>query len=230
MQLSRDVKGRFASVLNKLSEVNASSFSEIIRGKVLSGDVKTLEAAVLGVNYRVEVVDDDVKVFVDDPLNREEDLSRLLVYMLNAVERALEGKIARGEGRLTKLVQLQGYSTAQLYEKRIANFLAAEMDGTHPNDIKGAVRAIGGYLVEHPNATWSFEVSPFNGVRIRVVYWQGEEDMPSNATLLLGEEVKEAAVPVEDLIAIMEMAINRFVLFYRKETGKKPKLYESLYL
>jgi hypothetical protein len=92
-----------------------------------------------------------------------------------------------------------------------------------------AAKKIGGIMVEHSNATWSFEAIPLNCVRIRAAYWQGEEGLPSGATLLIGEEIKYVNVPIEELLTIMEIAINRFVLFYRKETGKKPKLLQSLY-
>ncbi|MEM2103977.1 MAG: DUF3786 domain-containing protein [Candidatus Bathyarchaeia archaeon] len=227
MRSERDVKTRITDIFSKASE---NHFLKVINGLTVSNDVKRLEFTVLGVNYALEVVEGEVKVSVSDPLGREEDSSRLIVYMLNAVERVLEGKTSCGKGGLIKFAQLEGGSTAQLYEKRIANYLAAEMDGSNLPEIEGAVKLIGGYMVEHPNATWSFEVSPFCGVRFRVAYWQGEEDMPSNAALFLGGEAKEAAVPVDELIVIAEMAVNRFVLFYRKIAGKKPKLFESLYL
>jgi len=53
--------------------------------------------------------------------------------------------------------------------------------------------------------------------------------MPSGVSVLVGEEVKEVGVSIEELITIIEMTINRFVLFYRKETGRQPKLFHSLY-
>jgi len=49
-------------------------------------------------------------------------------------------------------------------------------------------------MVDHINATWSF------GARIGVAFWQGGEDMSSGASLLIGEELKDVEVPVEELI------------------------------
>jgi len=229
MRLGQDVKARFVSIIDRASRADDSLISKSICGKLLGDGFKGLEAFVLGIKYRVTVADGDVEVVVEDPLNRDEDSSRLLIYMFNAVERAFGGRLSSYEGSLTSLTQLPGGQTTRLYEKRIVNFLAAEMDGGKLEEVEVAVRKIGGSMVEHPNATWSFEVSPFNGVRIRAVYWQGEEQMPSGAALLVGEEIKEVNIPVEELLTNMEMAINRFVLFYRKETGKKPKLFHSLY-
>jgi hypothetical protein len=214
MQLGQDVKGRLVSIIDKAAQADNS------RG---------LEASVLGINYKAVAADGDVKVHIEDPLNREEDSSRLLIYLLNAIERTLQDKSVNHKGSLLSLTQLPGGQTAKLYEKRIVNFLATEMDEATLEEVEVAVKKIGGSMVEHSNATWSFEVSPFNGVRIRAAYWQGEEGIPSGATLLVGEEIKDLNVPIEELLTIMEMTINRFVLFYRKETGKKPKLFHSLY-
>jgi hypothetical protein len=214
MQLGQDVKGRLVSIIDKAAQADNS------RG---------LEASVLGINYKAVAADGDVKVHIEDPLNREEDSSRLLIYLLNAIERTLQYKSVNHKGSLLSLTQLPGGQTAKLYEKRIVNFLATEMDEATLEEVEVAVKKIGGSMVEHSNATWSFEVSPFNGVRIRAAYWQGEEGIPSGATLLVGEEIKDLNVPIEELLTIMEMTINRFVLFYRKETGKKPKLFHSLY-
>jgi hypothetical protein len=181
-----------------------------------------LEASVLGINYKAVAADGDVKVHIEDPLNREEDSSRLLIYLLNAIERTLQDKSVNHKGSLLSLTQLPGGQTAKLYEKRMVTFLATEMDEATLEEVEVAVKKIGGSMVEHSNATWSFEVTPFNSVRIRAAYWQGEEGIPLGATLLVGEEIKDLNVPIEELLTIMEMTINRFVLFYRKETGKNP--------
>gem|GEM_PF-3857390 len=49
--------------------------------------------------------------------------------MLNAIERAFEGKPLTRKGSLLSLTQLPGGQTAKLYEKKIVTFLATEMDG-----------------------------------------------------------------------------------------------------
>lgn len=221
---------RLAKIIERLYRADAPPISQIMHGNLLSEGSKGFETCVLGVKYKVMAADDEVKVLVEDPLCRSEDSSRLIVYAANALERALDGRLVNYEGRLTKLTQLPGGEAAQLYERRIVNFLAAEMEGSSLAEVEKAAERVGGIMVEHSNATWSFEASPFNSVRLRVVYWQGEEEMPSGAAILIGEEAKEAGVPIEELTVIMEMAVNRFVLFYRKETGKKPRLFESLYL
>lgn len=230
MQLSEDAKNKLDSVFEKMSRKGTSLALEAVNGIFLSDGVKSLEAFVLGVKYKVEATDGGVAVLVEDPLSREEDSSRLFVYMLNAIERAFEGKVLSSHGQLISLVQLEGGQTVKLYERRIVNFLAAEMDGSTAEEVEAAVKKIGGSMVAHASATWSFEVRPFSGVRIRAVFWQGEEGIPSGAALLLGEEAKDANVPIEELMVIVEMTVNRFVLFYRQLTGKKPKLFKSLYI
>lgn len=228
-KLRQDVKTRFISIIDRVSKTDVSLIFRSVNGRFFSDGSRGLEAFVLGINYRIIAANNDIKVYVEDPLNREEDSSRLLVYVFNAIERALQGKSANYKGVLVSLTQLPGGQTAKLYEKRIVNFLATEMDGATLEEVEAAVKKIGGNTVEQSNATWSFEASPFNGVRIRVAYWQGEEGIPSGATLLVGEEIKEINMHIEELLTIMEIIINRFVLFYRKETGKKHKLFHSLY-
>jgi hypothetical protein len=228
--VSVSLEFRLAKIIERLYRADAPPFSQIMHGSLLSEGSKGFETCVLGIKYKVMVADDEVKVLVEDSLYRNEDSSRLIVYVAKALERALDGRLVNYKGRLTKLTQLPGGEAAQLYERRIVNFLAAEVEGSSPAEVEKAAERVGGIMVEHSDATWSFEASPFNGIRLRVAYWQGEEEIPSGAAILLGEEAKEASIPIEELIVIMEMAVNRFVLFYRKEAGKKPRLFESLYL
>ncbi len=228
MNIKAEVLSKLASLINGIPASSAHVIARSVNGRLEINRVRTLRANVLGVKYEIRVTDRAVKIDVHDPLNREEDYSRLLLYLLNALERALQGKSATPK-KLVGLMQLAGGQTARLYDKKAIDFLTMEMDGSTPEEVRRAVEDIGGVLVEHLNATWSFEVTPLNGVRIRVAFWQGEEDMPSGASVLVGEEVEEVGVPIEELITIVEMTINRFVLFYRKETGRQPKLFHSLY-
>jgi len=228
MSVKAEILSRLVSLINSASASSIPLIARSVNGEITINRVRTLKANVLGVRYEIKVADGDVKVNVLDPLNREEDYSRLLLLVVNALERALRGKVATPKGFIG-LVQLAGGQTARLYEKKAIDFLTIEMDGSAPEEVEKAIKDIGGVVVEHLDATWSFEVAPLNGVRIRVAFWQGEEGMPSGASVLVGEEVKEVGVPMEELITMIEMTINRFVLFYRKETGRQPKLFHSLY-
>jgi hypothetical protein len=228
MSVKAEVLSKLASLINSASASSAPLIARNVNGEITINRVRTLKTNVLGVRYEIKVADGDIKVNVLDPLNREEDYSRLSLLVVNALERALQGKVATPKGFID-LVQLAGGQTARLYEKKAIDFLTIEMDGSAPEEVEKAVKDIGGVIVEHLNATWSFEVVPLNGVRIRVAFWQGEEGMSSGASVLVGEEVKEVGIPIEELITIIEMTINRFVLFYRKETGRQPKLFHSLY-
>ncbi len=229
MQIDGEVQGRLSKIFEKMRTSDFSLISKVVCGRPLNG-LKGFEASVLGVKYKVTLADYDFKVDFEDPLGRFEDSSKLFGYMLNAFERALAGCVAGYKEGLTKITQLPGGSTAQLYERRITNFLAVEMEGANIEEVEKAAENLGGGMVEHPNATWSFEVNPFNGVRIRAVYWEGEDEIPPGAAIFLGEEVKEVNMPIEELIIIIEMAVNRLVQFYRKATNRKPKLFDSLYL
>jgi hypothetical protein len=228
MNVKAEILNKLASLVNNIPATSAHVIARSVSGELVINHVKTLKANVLGVKYEIKVAGDDVRVDVRDPLNREEDYSRLLLYLTNALERALQGKLATPK-RLVSLIQVSGGQAARLYEKKAMDFLAIEMEGSTLEDVRKAVEDIGGATVEHLNATWSFEVTPLNGVRIRVAFWQGEEGMPSGASVLVGEEVKEVGIPIEELITIIEMTINRFVLFYRKETGRQPRLFHSLH-
>ncbi|MEM3551168.1 MAG: DUF3786 domain-containing protein [Candidatus Bathyarchaeia archaeon] len=229
MQIDEEMRSRLSIIFEKLRNSDFSLISNVVCGRPLNG-LKGFEASVLGVKYKVFLADYDFKVDFEDPLGRFEDSYKLFGYMLNAFERAFAGRFVGCKKGLTKIIQLPGGGTAQLYERRITNFLAAEMDGADVGEVEEAAKNLGGCMVEHPNATWSFEVNPFNGVRIRVVYWEGEEEIPPGAAILLGEEVKEVNMPIEELIIIIEIAVNRLVQFYRKATNRKPRVFDSLYL
>ncbi|MBC7129597.1 DUF3786 domain-containing protein, partial [Candidatus Bathyarchaeota archaeon] len=206
-----------ARVVQLLRHASGFDFSEVVCGRVVVNNGRSLEAEVLGVKYKAEIVDNDnVRLRIFDPLNRTEDSSRLIEYLLNAIERALKHGIPKSRGNFIRLAQLPGGCSAQLYERRITNFLMAEMEGSTVKEVEASAKAIGGCLVEHASADWSIEVSPFSDVRIRVAYWQGEEEMPSNVTILVGEEAIVSEVPIQELIVLIEMAVNRFVQFYRR--------------
>ena len=224
-----ELKCRALSLIQRLLNENEMLLEKVVSGKTL-GDKLGFEFTVLGVKYKAVLRGGELELDVEDPLERREDYSRLIVYLLNTVERALKGRLASHKGKLTMLTSLPGGETVRLYEKRIVNFLAAELSDASLKEVEEAAKMIGGSIVEHPSASWSVEVIPFNGVRINIAYWQGEEEIPPGAALLVGEEVKEVEVPMEELLAVAEMTVNRFVLFYRRETDRKPKLYQSLYI
>lgn len=230
MQHEVDVKSRLMSAISMISKENAPLISSAIRGEVLVDKVKSLKVNLLGIKYTIELSNGNLKVNIEDPLNREEDSLRLLAYMTNAIERALKGKVAYSRRGLVSLLQLAGGQAARLYEKKIIDFLTAELDGSSIEDIEKVAKNIGGSVVEHLSATWSLEISPLNGIRVRIAFWQGEEDIPSGAAILIGEEVREMDIPIEELITLIEIMVNRLVLLYRKETGRQPKLFHSLYL
>lgn len=229
MQVNEEVRGRLLKILKNIRGSDPSLISKAICGRPLAGLIG-FEASALGVKYRVMLENDTLKVDFYDPLNKPEDSNKIFTYMLNALERVLAGNAVGYEGGLTKIARLPGGSVAHLYETRITNFIAAEMEGASVEEVEEAARNIGGTMVEHPNATWSLEVAPFNGVRFRIIYWEGEEGIPPNASILVGEEVKETNMPIQELIIIIEMAANRLIQFYRKATNRKPRLFESLYL
>ncbi|MEM2169411.1 MAG: DUF3786 domain-containing protein [Candidatus Bathyarchaeia archaeon] len=188
------------------------------------------EVTILGIKYRVSIIDDNLEAFFTDPLGREVDAHKLITYMLNALERVLRGEIAQPKGPLVGITQLKGGSSAHLYEKRIINYLAVELDGSGIREVEGAVRALGGSMTSHPTATWSFEINPLNGLRIAVAFWQGEEGIPSGASILFGGEAMDVNIAIEEIIVVAEMTVDRFVAFYRRESGRKPRLFKSLYL
>jgi len=198
-------------------------------GEILKGCIG-FEASVLGIKYQVLVSDDSLEVFFIDPLERDVDASKLIIYMFNALERVLAGRVASYGRRLVGIAQLKGGSSAQLYEKRMINYLAVEMDGSGIPEVERAVNALGGRMISHQTATWSFEVNPLNGVRIMVAFWQGEDGIPSGASILFGDESIDVDIPIEEIIVVTEMTIDRFVEFYRRVSGRKPKLFRSLYL
>lgn len=229
LEIPREYLGKFnasvRSAINRGSGIIKSAFG----GEVLNGCVG-FEASVLGIKYHVLVADDNLEVFFIDPLERDVDASKLIIYMFNALERVLVGRVASRKGSLVGITQLRGGASAQLYEKRMINYLAVEMDGSEIPDVERAVNALGGHMISHQTATWSFEVNPLNGVRIVVAFWQGEEGIPSGASILFGEESIEADIPIEEIIVVTEMTIDRFVEFYRRVSGRKPRLFRSLYL
>ena len=71
-----------------------------------------------GVKYKVSLANGHLSISIEDPLNRGGNSSRLLGYLANAIERALNGKMPKAYGRLVGLMQLPGGLTARLYEKK----------------------------------------------------------------------------------------------------------------
>lgn len=230
MQLADALKKRASSLLSKVTRSNAHLVAKAVNGRISIDINKRLEVRIFGLDFNLSLYKDVFKLEVHDPLERIEDSSRLLIYVLNAIDRVLNGRLVTSKGRLISLSHLQGGSVARLYEKKIVDFLVTEMDGSCVEEVEEAVRYLGGIMVEHLGASWSFEVTPINGVRIRIAYWQGEEGVPSGANIMLGEEVREVNIPIEELITLMEIAANRFVLFYRKVSGRRPRVFQSLYL
>ena len=219
---------RIMSLVASMPPQAAETVSKAIRGRAWSNGAKGIEGLLLGVKYRFSVGLARSST-VDDPLTREEDVARLLNYLANAIERALTKGLVTYEGKLIGLTALPGGHTARLYEKKTIDFIAVEMEDAEVSDVEKAAELMGGKVVQHLNADWAFEVSPFDGIRIRIALWRGEEDIPSGAVVLVGEEVKELDIPIEELLTIMEMTINRFVLFYRKVSGRQHKMFHSLY-
>ena len=159
MSVKAEILSRLVSLINSASASSIPLIARSVNGEITINRVRTLKANVLGVRYEIKVADGDVKVNVLDPLNREEDYSRLLLLVVNALERALRGKVATPKGFIG-LVQLAGGQTARLYEKKAIDFLTIEMDGSAPEEVEKAIKDIGGVVVEHLDATWSFEVGP----------------------------------------------------------------------
>ncbi|MBS7647934.1 DUF3786 domain-containing protein [Candidatus Bathyarchaeota archaeon] len=229
LQFDSQQKQKLATLVKEASTIDSKLIEKAFGGTpYIKG--AGFEALILGIKYLVKISNNSAEVFYEDPLGKMEDATKLIAYMINTLERVIAGKVASCKANLIKMGQLKGGESARLYEKRITTFIATELDNSNASGVEKAVKNMGGHLVNHPTATWSFEVSPLNGVRIIVAYWQGEEGIPSGASIFLGEEVKEVDISIEELMIIVEIAMNRFVQFYRKETGRKPKLYNSLYL
>lgn len=229
LKVSQVEKARLATLVRRAIEGEPSAIRTAFGGELLERGIG-FKATVLGIEYLVSVIDEDVEASFADPLGREVDAHKVITYMVNALERVLAGKTVRYRRRLVGIGQLRGGSSAHLYEKRMTNYLAVELDSSSLQDVERSVKALGGCMADHPTATWSFEISPLNGLRVAVAFWQGEEGIPSGASILFGEEAIDADIPIEEITVITEMIIDRFVAFYRKESGRKPRLFNSLYL
>ncbi|MEM4576645.1 MAG: DUF3786 domain-containing protein [Candidatus Nezhaarchaeales archaeon] len=207
-------------MLSRVTSFNAHLIAKAVNGRISIDIDKQLEVRVFGIIFNLILREGIFELEVLDPLGRKEDSSRLLPCILNAIDRALNGRLVTSKGRLINFSCLQGGSVAKLYEKKILDFLVTEMDGSRIDEVKETVSCVGGVMVEHLSASWSFEVTPINGVRIRITFWQGGEEMPSGANIMVGEEVKEVNLPIEELVTLTEIVTNRLVLFYRKVSGE----------
>ncbi|MEM2321424.1 MAG: DUF3786 domain-containing protein [Candidatus Bathyarchaeia archaeon] len=229
LKISEVEKARLITLVRRAIEGGSSAIRMAFGGELLERGIG-FKATVLGIEYLVSVIDEDVEASFADPLRREVDAHKVITYMVNALERVLADRIIRYRGCLVGIGQLRGGSSAHLYERRMTNYLAVELDSSSLQEVERAVKALGGCMIDHPTATWSFEISPLNGLRVAVMFWQGEEGIPSGASILFGEEAIDAGIPIEEITVITEMIVDRFVAFYRRESGRKPRLFKSLYL
>lgn len=108
MPFEQKIKDENASILNRILSIEDSLIAKSACRTMLSDSHKGLEVSVIGINYKFIMANGEVKVSAQDPLNREEDASKLLTYIFNAMKRTLEGKLAKTKVKLISLAQLPG--------------------------------------------------------------------------------------------------------------------------
>ncbi|RLI01164.1 hypothetical protein DRO30_04545 [Candidatus Bathyarchaeota archaeon] len=218
----------------KNGEIETDKLQKIFgsKGKLeLSTDIVRLNLKVFGLNinltYNFQL--GSLNLSFEDSIGRGEDLDHLLFLYAKILSQRVFGFILSQEEKFINISMLHGGFTAKAYEKKIVNFIVDELIDVDKKVVLEIGKIMDGFIVQHLTADWAFELEIVNGVRVRLAYWKGENGIPPNASILYGAEILKTGLPVEDIITLTEIFVNRFIACYRKITGKKPRKLESLY-
>jgi len=159
----------------------------------------------------------------------ERDLSHILFLHGKMLNRRLKLGAVDKEPGFVGIIELPGGIGAKAYENRVRSYLINEMEGSTKDEMKRISEIMGGSLDESSKADWAIETEPINGVRIMILYWNSEEELPGSASIIYGAEISKINLPMEDIKALTEIFVKRLVDCYRKVTGRSPKKWASLY-
>lgn len=236
LSLKQNWVEKFKVIFLKLKngEVKESKLQEVLgsKGEVnfLTDNVKlNLKIFGFNINLTYNFQSGSLNLNFEDLISKGEDLNHLLFLYTKILAQRISSFILPHKEKLVNISMLHGGFTAKAYEKKIINFVTSEVDNIDEGAILEIGKVMGGYAIQHSTADWAFELEVINGFRVRLAYWKGENGIPPNASILYGEEILEADLPVEDILTLTEIFVNRFVACYRKVTGKKPRKIESLY-
>ncbi|MGP3667841.1 MAG: DUF3786 domain-containing protein [Candidatus Bathyarchaeota archaeon] len=227
---------KFKTIFLRLrdNEISISQLQKILgsKGKLnLSPNMVNLNLKIFGfnINLTYDFQTDSLNIDFEDLISKGEDLNHLLFTYTKILNQRVLNPPLNQEEKFTSISMLHGGFTAKTYEKRIVNFIVDEVPDADKTLMLKISKIMDGYVVQHLTADWAFELEVFNGFRVRLAYWKGENGIPPTASILYGVEILKTGLPVEDIIVLTEIFVNRFVACYRKITGKKPRKIESLY-
>ncbi|MCX8176155.1 MAG: DUF3786 domain-containing protein [Candidatus Bathyarchaeota archaeon] len=216
------------------NEISINHLQKILgnKGKLnFSPSLVNLNLKIFGFNvdltYNFQA--DSLDVNFEDFISKGEDLNHLLFTYTKILNQRILKPSLNQEEKFVSISMLHGGFTAKAYEKKIVNFIVDEVVDADKTLVLKIGKIMDGYFVQHLTADWAFELEVLNGFRIRLAYWKGENGIPSNTSILYGAEILKIDLPVEDIMVLTEIFVNRFVACYRKITGKKPRKMESLY-
>jgi len=98
-----------------------------------------------------------------------------------------------------------GRAYAPVYEGRVIRRLCGTF-GSDADALRQAGRALGGSEVDAGDVAFEFMVFP--RLRLRVVWYAGDEELPPSATILLPENI-ERWLCVEDIVVLSERLVSR---------------------
>jgi len=182
------------------------------------------------INLEYNLKTDNLDLTFEDLVEgKKEDLEHLLFVYGRILKQRLHGFLLDEEKNFVNISMLHGGVAGKAYEKKIVDFLIGEMANPLREEVEKICKIMDGHMVQHLTSDWAYELRILNGFRVRLVYWCGEEGIPPNISVLYGSEILKTGLPIEDIVVLTEIFVNRFIASYRKITGRKPVKQESLY-
>lgn len=99
----------------------------------------------------------------------------------------------------------EGRGYASVYQQRVIERLCRTV-GLDGETLAQAGRELGGTAVPGGDAGFDFQVYP--RIRLRLIWYAGDEELPPSAVMLLPENV-QAFLPVEDIVVLSERIVSR---------------------
>ncbi len=160
-----------------------------------------------GDRWALPVLDELLSIDLDDGAVRTSEGRRAggLWQVLTLHYLSASGRPVAGPPRVSFAHLPAGMAYAGVYHQRVIERLCRTV-GRDRSSLCRAARALGGRAVSGGDA--SFDFQPYPRVRVRLVWYAGDEDLPSSGVMLLPETI-EAFLAVEDIVVLSERIVSR---------------------
>ena len=171
--------------------------------KALEEAPPTFEAAVpfLTDVYQVNPKERTISSALSVPLR--DDVSLLVLHYLIGIRK--ERPVEKEEWISFREIE-GGISFLPAFEETVIKPLVGGFDRNPEGVIRNLLHRFGGRTVEWGDA--SVEISPFPEGTIRIVFWEGDEEIPSQATILFDRSLARIFT-TEDIAVLLQLLVRR---------------------